>query len=181
MAGPIQTLPQGLLGLLQLKSFGENPYDLLETVQPSVDLYRLWIERNAQDVQGLFGVASVNTAALVTGNHGTQNFGSAAQVTPSNEIWFVVYFTGTIQTIAAADTITGLQTGIFTSIPNGGVYLQSAPVSDVITARARSLATNPVAPFFVPPGSQFVVNVADILSVGGITVNLNLRAVRIPI
>jgi len=42
--GPIQTFPRGLLALLNLKNRGQNPTDLAQTLAPTVDLTRLYLE-----------------------------------------------------------------------------------------------------------------------------------------
>jgi hypothetical protein len=180
MAGPIQVIPQGLLGLLNLKQTGKNPDQLLEQVQPTFDLTGMYEQRLIQTELGLFG-GSATTAALVTGNKGSNaiTVGGVQVQVPLNEMWWVEQCALATVTVAAADTIIA---GVLTSSNQGGASYITPVYQDVVTARARSFVTPPMTrPLFVGPGTGFLCWVLDILSVGGITLSLSMRAVRIPI
>lgn len=66
--GPIQLIPPGLLGFLQLKSQGKNPRDLTDYLQGTLDLTDWYREAGWADlaiVNG--GVSSVSNASGATG------------------------------------------------------------------------------------------------------------------
>jgi len=44
MSKPIQTVPYSLLGGLALKQMGQNPPELIDKVQPSIDLWRQYMD-----------------------------------------------------------------------------------------------------------------------------------------
>ena len=46
--GPMQKIPQGLIGFLQLKTVGQNPSALADAVSPTWDLRDLYLETEAQ-------------------------------------------------------------------------------------------------------------------------------------
>lgn len=86
MAGPIQIQPRGLLGFFNLKNEGSNPRDLVETVQPVLDIFSLYKENQAE-------VILPNGAlALATGTDGPQLFAPNHLIVPSNELWWVIHY-----------------------------------------------------------------------------------------
>lgn len=183
MSGPIQTIPQGLLGLLQLKELGKNPGVLVDSVAPNIDLFQLYAQRLVQSEGGLFGVAQIATTGLVNGNHGFQNLtlvgpSTAAQV-PTTEMWYVYQFSLDVQSLAAADTLTAGAC----IIPQGGRPTMVGPIfADTINARARSWISAPItAPFFAGPGTLFGIYLTDILTGTLIQPFGAIRAVRIPL
>lgn len=179
--GPIQTLPQGLLGLLQLKSLGKNPSELLDQVQPSYDLFEQYVQTLMQGEIGLFGVTPT-TAALVSAGHGFAPFANlASPVIPNGEMWWVeaatVYIVG--NTLAAADTVVA---GAGYVLPNHLTIHTLNPMSnkDIISARARSWSPDPMPrSLWLPPGTTFGIQVFDILSATSITLQMGMRAARV--
>lgn len=189
-SAPILTIPQGLLGLLQLKETGKLPATLGEVVGPNLDLFQMYAERLAVSAIGLFG-GNPQTAAITTGLIGFRPFllsGSVVTV-PQNEMWYVTQVCATIVTgaIAAADTFRGgpcWATSNQSNLPGVGsdVYMMSNNYQDAVTARNRGVATDPSArPFFVPPGAGFYMAIEDALSATSIAFQLALRAARLPI
>jgi hypothetical protein len=173
----IQTIPQGLLGMLQLKELGRNPSFLADTVAPQLDLFNFYVERTAQQEVGLFG-AALTTAGLATGAHGTVGF-TIAPTVPVNETWWVTVFTVNVQTIAAADYV---RMAPALGIPGVSAFTVGPDVNDVISARARTVTSPPITkPFWAPPGSVFAVQVFDILTATSIAITASLRASRVPI
>lgn len=181
MASPIQTRPSGLLGLLQLKQTGTNPSELLSTVQPHIDLFQNYVQSLMQVERGLFGGVPA-TASIGTAQNGFQNFnigGLAAQV-PQNEQWWVEACSTDPSGIAAADNFKVAVGYAFTGV--SGWYPLVPAWQDTITARARFGACDPMPrAVMVPPGAQFLLLVYDIVTAGGISFNLFMRAARIPI
>lgn len=178
MGSPIGTIPQGLLSLLALKQTGQNPNDLLNTLQPSIDLTSFLLQRLVVDTPGFFNGTTPLTANLTSGQHGNNAFVPNAQV-PQNECWWIEWCGIVISgnTVAAADTVSG-GLGIISTL---GTTVMVTPVTaDVVTARARTWITNPnPRPFFVGPGSVFTFVTDDILSVGGMQFFLQLRGARL--
>jgi hypothetical protein len=181
-AAPISTIPQGLLGLLQLKEMGVNPAQLVQTVSPNLEMFNFYIQRLAIGEIGLFG-AGIQSNGTING-HGQANLvivgtgGTPAQV-PSNEMWYVVEFNVGGQ-LVAADYIR-IAPCIIPTPAAGALWEVGPDYNDVVSARAREFMASSSQPFFAPPGSQFAFRVFDATSVGGITVNGGLRAARIPI
>jgi hypothetical protein len=176
VSGPIQTIPTGLLGLLQLKELGRNPSQLQDAVQPTYDLFAQYVQQQMSNEFGIFG-AQLTTAALVTANHGLQVFTGA--VVPQNRIFYVYQLSADIQTQNAADFINAAPAVLQ---PSGRTTIVAPGVADVISARIRSWITAPITnPFFAAPGSTFGIYVYDILAGTTITVLGTLRAVSIPI
>ena len=176
----ILQVPQGLLSLLALKEQGQNPNELANAVAPSLDLRDFYFARNSQTELGLFGGAPA-TAALVTGGHGSVGFLVAGVVctVPQNETWWVTDYVCQVQSIPAADTVR--MQGMFI-VPGAGAYSITNDVADVVTARARTLYTPKMTrSFFAPPGSQFGVNVFDILAGVNMTITMTMRATRLAI
>ena len=182
MPGPIQTIPQGLLGLLQLKQTGENPNALDLTVQPNVELLQFWAQRVMQESQGLFPGGPPATATLTTAaGPGTRNFliGGVPVSVPNNETWYCDQVLAYSGSIAATDNFVNISPGY--TVPGGGVYTMCPLATDVISARARFVWTNPLPrPIFIPPGAQLTMEIGDMIS-GGMTFTLFMRAARLPI
>lgn len=190
MSGPIQTIPQGLLGLLQLKELGSNPPVMVDSLSPNIDLTQLYLQRLMQQETGLFGGVP-KTGAVVSAGHGNVTFSLAGtQVSvPQNEMWYCVA-AGVIidssspgggNTVVAADTITaGLMWGLPGSITG---YMMTPIQQDVISARARTWTTPPMTtPQWFGPGTTFWIVIFDILvAAGAYTFDLSMRAARIPI
>lgn len=180
MGSPIQTRPQGLLGLLQLKQTGVHPTDFSSTVQSTYDLFSSYTQGLMQSEFGLFGAVPLITPALTTGQSGFRAFTPAANV-PQNETWWVEHVTvGVPGGLAAADTLIA---SIGYTLPNISGWYPLAPTqADVITARARGFRYEPVPrPIWLPPGASIQANIVDILTGTSIQPALWIRAARIPI
>lgn len=180
MAGPIQTIPQGLLGLLQLKELGKNPPVLVDSVAPNLDLFQLYAQRLMNGEMGLFG-GQMSTGNLVNGNHGFQQFfvSGAACIVPQSEMWWVYEYSADVATLAAADTLSG---GVAILQQASRPLLVGPTYNDVITARVRSWISSPITTtFFAAPGATFGIYLTDILTGTNINVFGTLRAVRIPL
>lgn len=73
--GPLQVIPEGLLGFFDLKTFGRAPSELSEVVAPSVELRDWYFQSRAE---------WITNTQNVTGN----GFYAAATV-PATEWWYV--------------------------------------------------------------------------------------------
>lgn len=169
MAGPIQTIAPGLLGLLQLKQTGKNPETLAEIVAPVIEMRDWYMQaRNLDDISLLPGVTlSVNVPTAGKGNYGYAN-----AVVPNGQIWWVTHY-WIVADLLAAETIR-LAPCLLRA--NGNlVGLSCNDVNDVVTARVRGIVTTAIN-FWAKPGDQFGVRVFDSLTAANIAVAAGIRA-----
>lgn len=136
--GPIQIVPRGLLGLLNLKNSGKTPSTLGGVVTPIMDLLEMYCSSTYEPV-----AATVAVAAAVGPV-------SSDLVVPQNEIWFVRVATATTDVLGVGDTIT-MQVSIalsgITTVPFGD------PQSAVAAGRIRCTSGNDI--IVATPGSIF--------------------------
>lgn len=177
MGKPIQTIPQGLLGLLQLKQTGANPSDLLETVQPTVDLTNWWLQRQEVDIAL---VQSGFTNPVVINAAGIGVFGLAALTVPGNDTWLVTNLTILASLLATEDLVVS---GGFTFPGSGSAVYELGPAlvePTDSTARARQVTWS-ARGFWLQPGARPQVIVHDIKTAASISVVMGIRGVIVPI
>lgn len=173
MPRPIQSQAPAFLNLLGLKNQGALPPDLVEAVQPHVDMLPFYL-RGAMQAQDAF---YAGLGAPFTGG-----FLPIVSV-PANEWWFVEYVTpvlnlggGTAVTMevrqfsAAAAAFSPLTVEVGPQID-----LTTVGVSAGVTARAPTLRN-----FWLPPGGSLgvaalYINIADGVPQQVWTVNLQFR------
>jgi hypothetical protein len=151
MAGPIQIIPRGLLGFFNLKSQGANPTQLVESVQPIIDLYPQYLEAQAI-IWPL--VSGVN---LASGNNGGGVWSPNAIVVPNDQIWWIQsygIFTGQLPATddcvySPAMRITTVGTIQWELCPKRNEPYQPSLVAPV--NKSRLVTANG---FFAPPGSE---------------------------
>lgn len=136
-ASNINRVPPGLLSLLAIKSLGQNPSLLSDTVQPSIELYKLYSGVYAEEMQ-----ATVSAPANV-GIH-TAN----AAVPGPGEIWIVSEFTLTPTAALAAGTTYGNICPVMVSRSSNAVY--SLDPGTVQTASAGQQLCIGVRDFILP-------------------------------
>ena len=175
MSGPIQTIPQGLLGLLQLKQAGRNPDQLSETVAPTVDMLTLWLNRQNVDLS-INVIGGASTRNQPTATPGEFVFSVLPIVVPPGQTWWITDYT-VKATLAAAETL------VFAPAILGGLFFNSmlaAPVNDIITARARFVSCF-ARNFWLLPGQGLGYFCFDSVTAGNIVVTGTIRGVVIPI
>lgn len=184
--GPIQIIPQGLMGLLQLKQTGKLPGWLATSVQPTIDLRDWYMNSRRLDEFSLpiqTKTGSVTTG-LGKGVYAMSTGGAAGAVganVPQNQMWFVDWWTVQASMDAAASVVTFAPTlgsaGSLTVVPlaNAVTFGGGARVIDAW------VVANPGRPFWAGPGDQFMVWVADVSSVGGIVFTVHMRVTVLPI
>jgi len=163
-SGPIQLIPPGLLGLLQIKSpAGQNPNVLNADVQPGIDLEAWWKRANRQ-VWGLNSGVTLPAAAY--GN--IAQYSPNAIAVPQNQWWFVHSYT-TRASVNGGGTAFGLRQGMGW---NATGTLRYRALGDVVfdnmtltaaMGNVLMLSEN----FWMPPGSFLghyisLVSVADL-------------------
>jgi hypothetical protein len=153
MPFPIQALPKGLVGLLDLNTGGVGPPALADVVAATFDVTQLYaLGKRERLLQS--GVA----AGTAPGS-----FAFAANLTvPQNEAWLVNLFT-IVSTLAIgfqAQFCAALQL----STPAGGQSFQlGAPVSNQFSVTASVIICRSEGQFIAPPGAIF----------GGVTLSLS--------
>jgi len=172
VAGPIQVIPPGLLGFLQLKSLGQNPDALLTDYRPTIEMRDWLFEANAENVFGGLSVA--------TGGDTSAFFSPLAMVVPANEYWWVLNYTVTSALLVAGDTVHMLDC-IFANpiLGTQNVFQLSQQTPRDITGINRFARVH-TGGFFVPPGSElgfgYTVTAAVTVAFTGF-----LRFLRLPI
>ena len=89
---PIQLIPRGLLGFLQLKNLGKNPSDFPSVLQPTLELFD-WLTQSEQ-------LSTVGTDAAIAAV-GTNTYLSV----PSGEAWWLHDVQASINLAAAATIV----------------------------------------------------------------------------
>lgn len=149
-SGPIQVIPAGFLGLLQLKNLGRLPDTLMGSVQPTVDMLEMWLRATL-------------TAGLPSGTHalagpafaGYTPFTGVAIIVPDSEWWYVESFSVRTDTIGAGETIQGLAPAIQWNVGGGVKYATLGPLTALVTGTAAGTqAISTSKPFWAPPGAQ---------------------------
>lgn len=147
MSGPIQTKPQGLLSLLELKNQGISPPKFVDDLQPTIDLTYMYAVGKLR-----FGA---NTNNLINGNVGFYNINLTV---PNDETWLVYMHSIDIRISGAlpvgsivrgkAAMKSNLGPTIFTG-QQGCEIVMGAAVAGQYAAMASW-----GAPYLAPPGSE---------------------------
>lgn len=148
VSGPIQILPAGLLGFLQLKSpAGRNPEVMNGDVQPTVDMLPFYL--NQQAIHATQGGRTVGAGS----SGGFFAFDAPSIVVPLDEWWYCHHFTVQVEPVAAGDTYQGFAPMAFLdpNAPSARAHLLAQPIYGRPTGgKPASAAHN----FWLPPGSQ---------------------------
>lgn len=183
MSGPIQTLPQGLLGLLQLKVQGRNPRDLAESVQPTLEMSGFYLESSVNWSPNTVGFAD---AVIAPGTAGPSFLALAPGVLSpgENECWYVHGGAMQIGVLATA-TLTGARIHAVhqqTSTPSRLRYLGSLELGTLGAVAVNREWIVPIeGGFFMQDGEQVGATVGYInaLAVANMSVRLQLRYSRV--
>jgi len=158
LSGPVQVIPPGLLGFLQIKSLGENPDALNTEYQPTIEVFPWLMEARAVDWTQDRGGGTPAGVALATGLTGARAFSPNALVVPSNEMWWVEEYT--INAVIAVGDAAYFSCGLIN--PRLGVvnqYMLGDP-STIFDAGIALSAYARARGFFAPPGSELVILVS---------------------
>ncbi len=149
-AGPIQLPPAGLLSLLDIKSSGDNPNALLQTVQPTIDVLELYAYPQRR-IRGMFDSPATGAGVVSTWNASQQ------LLVPASERWFIYNCTVSLS-IAAADTFAGALTLLRAINAGGLVYMSEVSERATITGGASGDILNIEAKnFWAGPTDLFLV------------------------
>lgn len=177
MSGPIQVIPPGLLGFLQLKNSGNNPRDMPESLLMTFDVLPWYLQAKKEIV--------VASSTLATDSQGFQSPPSVFNV-PNSEAWYVhshlVEVTGMalatdvlqMRCVYRSETITGADC----SGPNN-VPFRLVPNTAIA---GTYFATASQSSFFIGPGARLSVYVeASVFAASPKTITYQAEIVRLPL
>lgn len=179
MGGPVQVIPPGLLGFLQLKQQGRNPAELLESLYPVLELTDWYLQARTLDHSQAVGIASI----AIGFGAAIQNLFAPTPITvPDGEMWWVEEYTVQSGNLAAATERCQLQCAMYTPLVGTvNAYLLGDPSPDITgnavvrrnAARARH--------FFAPPGAGLGFALFIQETAANITYTGFARFVRLPL
>lgn len=175
--GPIQIIPPGLLGFLQLKSQGKNPSLLADTYLPCIEM-RDWMFQAERE--SVTDTLTLGAGANAPGTYAA--YAGVAAIVPNGEFWWV-HSASIIFDITAAESIAARPAWFYdTGGSNFGIQL----IADTVTWRevvgtARRLAFS-LNNFFAPPNSRLGLLI-EAATGAGYTNNATVRNLitRLPI
>lgn len=143
--GPLQLIPPGLLGFLNLKSNGDNPHSLLAEYRPTLEMRDWMFQAKQEDING-------TGLVLVTGNLGTRTAFAVPLQVPQGEWWYVHSAMASSAGLPAADLIAG---AIGWVVGNPGNFANHivGPVETVAGAANKVELFRSDRGFFMPPGA----------------------------
>jgi len=174
-SGPIQVPLPGLLGLLQLKNLGRNPYGMQDSVQPIIDLLPFYAQ--AQGVE------------VLTGNVAIAAVGGAGAAVPSGQVgeqewWMLHAFSASLNGVLGAGQELSFGCMIEYGLSGGGggigVALGEQSRVFVDTEGAHAFAHLPLGYYLMPPASQLYVWASRVTG-GPFNVNCRARYTVLPI
>lgn len=161
MGKPIQIIPEGLLGMFQIKNAGKNPQELFETIQPSLEMLDWYMSSYAELQKGIQFAPSATGVAF---------FGIEV---PPTEFWFV-HSIGIRIALDAAEDIEA-RIGF---VPPGGSFVQVfegtqfGAVSYTVPNDNLCISAQPKT--FFGPGTRFGLSILAITAAGGATTDSEL-------
>lgn len=177
MAGPVQLIPPGLLGFLQLKSLGRNPSQLVESYSPTIEMLDWIMESQPLEAASDLGARPLYVAAAAGPTIGQP---VPAMSVPQDEIWRVLQFTIEVSLVAGESS--SFAPCFFTSVAGVTIPYLVGPPTDLYAGTAigvRNVAYAP-APFWAPPGCQLGVYIRQSIQAGVLNYVHSARYVRCP-
>lgn len=183
---PVQVIPPGLLGFLQLKVGGLNPDTLLGELRGILDLTEWYFQARYEEPQGAGGTLAsgpfVTGAAALGYNDWATVGGTAGPLTvPNGEAWMVGEYTMVYSCGAVAGDTALAVPCMKTPASSVPVMLANPTLSLTGSAtKARSVPVRSIGRFFAPAGSSLGFWIADNISpAGGILYNGQIRFARL--
>lgn len=173
MGKPIQLVPPGFLGLLQLKQMGKNPVEMLETVAPVFPLAD-WYLRSIE-IQLNTTYTQLMAASAAGGYQAFTN--PAALTVPEDEWWWVANYAAR-GGLVAGDTVNGLRTALQT---NRTGTVRFGRFGNPINLAGQGSVVCFDSGFWAPPGAEFGLHVTNVVSAAGVTFTADLRYSPCPI
>jgi hypothetical protein len=149
--GPLQQIPPGLLGMLQLKNEGKSPQTFGSLLQPSLDLLKWYLQARAVDAPYPMSIARTN------GQTGAAAWTTNPFTVPQQQWIYVHEYTVIAGGLIGTDTVQGMPTAFDAVL--GVLRTFGQPTQPPLTGSAatRVYMAN-VRDFFLPPGTQLSVS-----------------------
>jgi hypothetical protein len=167
-SGPIQLIPPGLLGLLQLKSpAGQNPAVLNSDVGGTIDLLPFYLRANRR----VWALNSGITLAAGTYNTFTALSPNAIDC-PQNQWWYVHSVTMTFTVGAASSYVMANLAMRWNSVGTIRWRVLGSPSRAGTLTSADGEIALLAEKFWMPPGSSLGVNVGIVAGAAGLAIDL---------
>lgn len=172
--GPIQVIPAGLLGLLQLKNIGKNPNLMQDEVSPGIDLGKWWLETLAAEATETY------TSTYIGGTNGPgMNGVGNTLISPDTEWWWVKNYTVETAAVAAGTNIRFKPAYLS---PRFGVFRPYLLNDDAVTASVvGERVICGARDFWMPPGAQLGTWVEFISGTSNLVLNAHITYTALPI
>lgn len=176
---PVQVIPPGLLGFLQIKNLGKNPQSLGGQILPTMDLLEWYFQSNMEQLRSTLTIGDgvVGPVPWTTGSGATVNL-----TTSQDEFWWVESLMFRCTTFIVAGEQIQWQAGYRTPALNNN-FVICGDRQDTVGAAAPSIEAYCYAKrFFMPPGSEIVSFLSHFNTpVGGGACECYIRFVRLPL
>jgi hypothetical protein len=172
LTSPLNRIPSGLLDFFRIKSMGQYPQRLGDTVLPIMDLFRFYADDQATEVffSGAQIVADTGTTTFsITSTSPVDITTGGVLLVPNGEIWIVLEgsVSWNMTTTGTADFgLVGL------GQPNGLAWLFPMSLTGFtqgVVGAARGGRRALDRPMFMRPGTQLAVYCAGVTIAGGTT------------
>jgi hypothetical protein len=165
MSGPTANLPVGLLDMLGIKS-GAYPNNLIENIQPTLELFELLAESNATEI-----VSATNN--VVAGGVGL----FASHTVPQGEIWLCSGFSSACTTLVAeAITLSLIKRSLAVGV--GGAPTRRWTKEGNVAAAINYVASASEGFFWAGAGSYIGFMVHSVTTAGTIVVTTSGAILR---
>lgn len=178
-SGPVQVIPPGLLGFLQLKNSGVNPQQLQNGYTPTLDMLH-WLLRGREEIMGtVANPCSVAIANGVVGNF--QVFTTNSIQVPDDEWWYVHDYAVYTDALLAATSIVQFTCAVQSTTAGQIGKLYGTSQSLLAGSAAGRIGMAQAHDFFVASGSflGFAPSVNEVAA-GNITYQGTVRFTRLP-
>lgn len=164
---PINRVPAGLLGLLDVKSMGATPNRIEQRIRPIVDMQPYWSAQGRQFVANTPGTVSVNNVGIFISNQ---------LVVPAGKCWLVESHMAFASTLGAGATLAFAAT-IFG--PNNQ-YIIAAPLTSTYATGNQPMSCLEFGgrAFVALPGYKFGCHVA-VYSAGPTNVEFTTNLIEV--
>lgn len=175
MSRPIQALSPTFLKLLGLQNMGALPADMVDAVQPVIDMEMFYLQGTAQ-----------NRRDTVVDSNVPLNISQTSNVTVPRGEWWYIHRCGAIVTYPVPTTNNCIQGRVCLSIPDQQISFYGPAVSwTTATAAASGMTLDPIQDVWAPPGTIIgaLFSLLDIVSGGvqawSISTELRYTPIRI--
>lgn len=173
MSGPIQVIPPGLLGMLQLKNVGKLPDELLETLAPVLELRDWLLQANSQ-------VAGPYTTTWANNQTGFANFVTPTVLAPPDRVWWYVH-QFTVYASLPLGTDAAQYWPSMSFINTGSVLTVGRASTEGVVAGPNRFVYSFSDPFFAPPGCQLGALLGQVATATAIDASAVVRYTALPV